>query len=93
MITFTLPHKLDLSPSRHNWLWYSHGDAPTDRQVISGWQDPSRPGIRMAQHYFLTDYALQLLSKGYVIFPLAGQKWSIMIKDHAQAVAFKLVFM
>lgn len=96
---FILDHKLDLNPGvRHNWLWYSHGsvargEVPTDRPVVSGWQDPASPGMRMAAHYFLTDYAHKMLSGGYDLRPLVGQQWKLTIHDRGQAAAFKLVFM
>lgn len=80
------------------WLHYSHGslaygDVPEDRPVVSNWQDPVRPSIRMAAHYFLTDFAHNLLSQGYRLEPLIDQQWELEIQDRTQAAAFKLVFM
>jgi len=99
MISFVLPHKIDTGPyPRHNWLWYSHGtlargEVPTDRPVVSGWQDPVRPSTIMAAHYFLTDHAHKMLSMGYSLKPLVGQEWELNIADRKQAAIFKLVFM
>lgn len=96
---FLLPHRIDTGPHpRHNWLSYSHGtvargEVPIDRQVINGWQDPACPGLRLASNYFLTDFAHNMLSKGYNLTPMPGQLWSLDIHDHGQAAAFKLVFM
>jgi hypothetical protein len=93
-VVFKIPHKLDMSPARHNWLWYSHGSQPpTDRQVVSGWQDPKSPGIRMAPHYFLTDMAHQMLPSGYDLVPQLNQMWELRIKDNAEAAMFKLTFL
>ena len=98
-ITFLLPHAIDFGPQpRQNWLWYSHGsvargEVPTDRMVVSGWQDPASPGIRMAPHYFLTDFAHNMLSQGYNLIPATSQMWKLWIADRGQAAAFKLVFM
>lgn len=95
MTSFRLPHALDFNPNRalrHNWLWYSHGNAPTDRPVITGYQDPNAPGVRMAEHYFLSDYAHQMLSKGYMLSPLHWGAWQVDIYDPQQAMIFKLTF-
>lgn len=93
-IRFILPHRVDTGPApRHNWLWYSHCDAPKDRPVVSNWQDPVRPNTRMAAHYFLTDFAHNLLSGGYALEPVIDQHWELEIQDRGQAAAFKLVFM
>lgn len=92
MIVFLLPHDIDFV-TRHNWLWYSHGAAPTDRQVVSGWQDPTRPGMRMASHYFLTDHAHQMLPGGYRLIPMSDLQWYLGINDPREATLFKLTFM
>ena len=89
------------------WLWYSHGalpsnatalasrlwEVPTDRPVVSGWQDPKSPGIRMANHYFLTDFAHQMLPSGYQLTPLWNQQWRLDINCPKEAAVFKLVFL
>lgn len=69
------------------------GEVPTDRQVVSGWQDPSRPNVKMASHYFLSDFAHKILNLGYDLVPVSGMRWQLHIKDRNQAAVFKLVFM
>lgn len=93
MISFTLDHDIDFTPGAINWLSYSHDRAPAGRPIITGYQDPTRPAIRMATHYFLTDYADKLLPSGYKLIPIPGQKWTIEISDHSEAAMFKLVFL
>ena len=93
MISFNLHHVIDFKPGAMNWLSYSHGDAPTDRQVISDHKDTARPQIRMARHYFLTDHAIGLLPGGYNLIPCPGQMWNLEIHDASDAAMFKLVFM
>lgn len=92
MTTFILPHAIDFV-THHNWLWYSHDGAPTDRQVVTGWQDPKSPGMRMAKHYFLTDFAHKMLPGGYSLMPMWDQQWQLEINVPGEAAWFKLTFM
>lgn len=98
-VTFTLSHQIDFTrPRLSGWLWYSHGtvargEVPTDRPVVSGWQDPKSPGIRMAEHYFLTDFAHQMLPGGYQLTPLWNQQWRLDVNCSKDAAVFKLVFL
>ena len=94
MQIFFLPHKIDTGPPpRHNWLWYSHGLAPTDRPAVSGYQDPNFPGVRLASHYFLDDFAHNMLPSGYILFPVKYGEWKLAIMDNSEAAMFKLTFM
>jgi hypothetical protein len=93
MVVFDLDHNIDFTGSRFNWLWYSHGDPPSDRPTVSGYQDRHQPRRRMAAHYFLTDYAHSILSNGYVLTPISCESWQLEIADRSQAIMFKLIFL
>jgi hypothetical protein len=93
MTIFHLYHDIDFSGSRPNWLGYSHGQAPVDRQVISDAQDPWYPQVRLAKHYFLTDFAHNILNSGYTLTFISYKHWRLEIADRAQAAVFKLAFL
>lgn len=93
MIRFqtTRPDSLD----RLGWLWYSHDTSPpTDRPVVTGWQDPTRGHVRYARHYFMTDHAhLTIHPHSYTIRPLINDQWIIEIQDPGRAALFKLRYL
>lgn len=95
-ITFVIPHEIDTT-YRAGWLWYSHadlGNGPTDRQVLSGVTDSNRPGVRYANHYFLSDQALQVLNGTNYLLGWSGMStWFLTIDDPGRAALFKLRFL
>lgn len=93
MITLILDHHTDTKGPRPVWLIYSHAlQPPSDRPVVTGYQDQTRRLVVMARHYFLSDYAHSLLPSGYKLTPLGYPSWQLDIFNIKEATAFKLVF-
>lgn len=75
------------------WLSYSHGAAPTDRQVVSGITSTVNLGIRYAQHYFLSDAAVQLMNGSFCNLIWRNTHWQLFFIDRGRAALFKLRFL
>lgn len=92
--TFTLPHVIDAEHFA-GWLWYSHANfPPADRQVIHGNGIVRPAGIRLANWYFLSDNALEILGGSeYNLASSQYDEWRLWIKEDDKAALFKLRFM
>lgn len=92
--TFTLPHEID-TVHFAGWLWYSHAtQAPTDRPAIHGNGIVRPAGLRLANWYFLSDNALEVLGgSDYSLSCAQYDQWHLWIKEDDKAALFKLRFM
>lgn len=87
-VSIILPHD-----THAGWLHYSHGAAPTDRQVVSGITSTVNLGIKYAQHYFLSDAAVQLMNGSFYNLIWRNTCWQLFFIDRGRAALFKLRFL